>query len=302
MQLDIQNVRAMTKSLEETLHEGSVPEGIEEFIKTIPAKDGFEISLRVHRPQKALSGSPLIVYYHFGGYCVGNSALAIPLCRSLVQRFDAVCVNVDYRLAPENPFPVPINDCWEALQWVASNAADLGADTSKGFIIGGESSGGNISIVLTHLARDNGLSPPLTGQFLSLPSCLPPETVPEKYKPFYHSWEQAREAPRLFGYEMTVMFRKAHAADVNSPLFGAFNNVRGHAGMPPAYFQVCGLDPVRDEGLVYEKVLREEYCVPTKLDIYPGLPHAFWQVYPAFKKAAQAHEDMVNGFGWLLKQ
>lgn len=233
---------------------------------------------------------------------MGSSALAIPLCRKLVQRFGAVCVNVEYRLAPEHPFPTPINDCWDALQWAAANAADLGADPSKGFIVGGESSGGNIAIVLTHLARNNNLSPPLTGQFLGLPSCLPPDTVPEKYKPFYHSWEQAEESPQLFGYEMTMMFRKAHAADVHSPLFAAFNDPTGHADLPPAYFQICGLDPVRDEGLVYEKVLREECGIKTKMDVYSGLPHAFWQVFPSFEKAGQAYEDMVNGFSWLLEQ
>jgi acetyl esterase/lipase len=233
---------------------------------------------------------------------VGSSALAIPFCRNLVQRFNAVCVNVDYRLAPEHPFPTPINDCWDALQWAASNATQLGADPTKGFIVGGESSGGNISIVLAHLARDNNLHPPLTGQFLSIPSCLPPGTVPEKYKPLYHSWEQAKQAPKLFGYDTTVSLRKAHAGDVYSPLFGSFNDPNGHAGLPPAYFQICGLDPVRDEGLLYERVLRGEYGIKTKLDVYSGLPHAFWHVYPTFEKAAQACEDMANGFDWLLKQ
>lgn len=302
MQLDIPVVRSLTHKMEHDLVASSAPEGTEEFIKIIPARDGFEIPLRVHRPKTTRTRSPLIVYHHFGGYCVGNSALAIPFCRSLVQQFNAVCVNVDYRLAPEHPFPTPINDCWDALQWVASNATELGADPSKGFIVSGESSGGNISIVLTHLARDGKISPPLTGQFLSLPSCLPPETVPGKFKQFYHSWEQAKISPKLFGYDLTVMFRKAHAADIRSPLFAAFNDPHGHAGLPPAYIQVCGLDPVRDEGLVYEKVLREEYGILTKLDVYSGLPHAFWQVYPAFGKAKQAYENMLEGFAWLLKQ
>jgi acetyl esterase/lipase len=178
----------------------------------------------------------------------------------------------------------------------------LRANPTKGFIVGGESSGGNISIVLTYLARDHNLSPPLTGQSLSLPFCLSSETVPEKYKPFYHSWEQAKQAPEIFGYERTIMFRKAHAADINSPLFGAFADPNGHNGLPPAYFQVCGLDLVRDEGLVYEKVLREEYGVSTRLDLYSGLPHAFWQVHQGFEEVSRAHEDMVSGFAWLLKQ
>lgn len=289
------------RPIEAALGASPAPDGVEEYVQSIPARDGASISVRVHRPKQASGASPLIVYYHFGGYCIGTSALAISLCRNLVQRFGAVCVNVDYRLAPEHVFPTPINDCWDALQWAATHTAELGADPTKGFIVGGESSGGNAAIVLAHLARDNKLSPPLTGQFLGLPSCLPPETVPEKYKPFYHSWDQAKESP-LFGLGTTVMFRNAHAPDMKSPLFGAFNDPNGHAGLPPAYFQICGLDPVRDEGLIYEKVLREEYGTTTKLDLYAGLPHAFWQVYPTFKGSPKAREDMVNGFGWLLGQ
>ena len=156
--------------------------------------------------------------------------------------------------------------------------------------------------MLAHLARDNALSPPLTGQFLSVPSCLPPDAVPERYMPFYHSWDQAAASPQLFGYATTVMFRASHAPDMASPLFGAFNDPKGHAELPPAYFQICGLDPVRDEGLVYEKVLREEYGIETKLDVYPGLPHAFWQLFPGLKASQKAHEDMFNGFAWLLER
>ncbi|KAH6632917.1 Alpha/Beta hydrolase protein [Boeremia exigua] len=249
----------MSQKMEEKLSASPPPEGVEELIKIIQARDGFDISLRIHRPKSASDQLPLIVYYHLGGCCVGSSAIAIPFCRRLVQRFNAVCVNVDYRLAPEHPFPTPIGDCWDALQWVASNAVELGANPTRGFVVGGESSGGNIS-------------------------------------------REAQQAPELFGYGMTVMYRKSHAADVYSPLFGAFNHPNGHAGLPPAYFQICGLDPVRDEGLLYEKVLREDYGIKIRLDVYPGLPHAFWQVFPAFEKATKAHEDMLNGFAWLLNQ
>jgi len=72
--------------------------------------------------------------------------------------------------------------------------------------------------------------------------------------------------------------------------------------MSSAYFQVCGLDPVRDEALMYEKVLREQYGSNTKVDVFAGLPHAPRQVYPAFKKGKRAIEDMVNWFKWLLQQ
>lgn len=290
------------KQIEAALGASVVPEGIEEVLEEIPVRDGSTITARVHRPNPATNHSPLIVYYHLGGYCAGSSALEIPLCRSLVKNFDAVCVNVDYRLAPEHPFPTPINDCWDALKWAAAHAAELGADPTRGFIVGGESAGGNASIVLAHLARDTNLSPPLTGQFASLPYCLPPGTVPDKYKALYHSWEQSFQAPDLFLYDSIMITRKAHAPDMLSPLFGAFHHPDGHSALPPAYFQVCALDPFRDEGLVYEKVLREEYGIETRLDLYPGLPHAFWALCPRLKASEKARQDQVDAFGWLLSK
>lgn len=91
------------------------------------------------------------------------------------------------RLAPEHPFPTGVNDSWDALQWAAANATSLSANPALGFIVGGGSAGGNIAAVLTHLARDENLHPPLTGQYLCVPALLPSEVVPEQYKHEYQS-------------------------------------------------------------------------------------------------------------------
>src|SRR6266536_3244867 len=108
-------------------------------------------------------------------------------CRAFVKHFNAICLNVEYWLAPEWRFAVPINDAWDALQWAATNYTTsphlLGtAPREKGFIVDGPSAGANFTAVLTHLARDIQLDPPITGQFLRVPLLLPPEVVPEKYK------------------------------------------------------------------------------------------------------------------------
>ena len=112
-------------------------------------------------------------------------------CRLLFSRdLGAVCVNVEYRLAPDHPFPTWINDAWDALQWCAQHASELGADPSQGFIVGGGSAGGNIAAVLAHIARDEQLSPPLTGQYLSVPAImcfLPPSHIPAQYRSEYLS-------------------------------------------------------------------------------------------------------------------
>jgi acetyl esterase/lipase len=79
------------------------------------------------------------------------------------------------------------------------------------------------------------------------------------------------------------LFMDSYKPDPASPLFSPFLHPDGHAGLPPMYFQVCGMDPLRDEALIYEKVLREDYGVKTKLDVYPGLPHGFWIFFSGYE-------------------
>lgn len=237
-----------------------------------------------------------------GGFCVGSPDGEALSCRAFVEQYGAVCVNVDYRLAPEHPFPAAVTDSWDALQWAAANATTrLKADPSKGFIVGGTSAGGNISAVLTHLAKDAKLSPPLTGQYLCIPAVLADDVVPEKYKSQYKSMAENANAPVL-PREAINAFMEAYNPDSTSELYVPFNHPTGHGGLPPAYFQVCGLDPLRDEALIYEKVLREENGIKTKLDIYPGLPHGFWSFFPTLASSKKLREDILIGVGWLLDQ
>ena len=72
-------------------------------------------------------------------------------------------------------------------------------------------------------------------------------------------------------------------------------------GLPPAYFQICGMDPLRDDGLIYEKVLREEHGIKTKVDLYPGLPHGFWSWWPDAQFTKKQQQDAIQGLGWLLQ-
>lgn len=177
-------------------------------------------------------------------------------------------------------------------------------------MVGGGSAGGNIAAVLAHLARDNKLDPPLTGQYLCVPaitSLMPPEEMPEQYRAEYLSHPSVMPSidpvlqPDSRNPRALV---KVVGADVNNPLFVPFlyrSRPGGHKGLPPAYFQVCGLDPLRDEALIYERVLGEEAEVDTKIDIYPGLGHYFWTNFPLLDSSRQFVEETVKGVGWLLE-
>jgi acetyl esterase/lipase len=204
----------------------------------------------------------------------------------------------------EHPFPVGPNDAWDALQWTATNFLTSphligAAPREKGFLVGGTSAGGNFAAVVAHLAKDAKLDPPLTGQYLSIPAVLPPSVVPEKHKSKYLSAEQNTEAP-ILSKSIRDVFLGAYHPDMSSELFVPFNHPSGHDGLPPAYFQICGLDPLRDEALIYEEVLRTECGVKTRLDIYPGLPHGFWAFFPMLSSSKKLKKDTIKGVAWLL--
>lgn len=142
-------------------------------------------------------GSPLAVIYHGGGWCIGGLENEELLCRLITSRLGFVSVNVDYRLAPEYQFPIPVEDCHDATKWAAANASSLGADPSKGFIISGTSAGGNMVAGVSHICRDEGLQPAITGCHLMIPALCFHKYVPEKYKKDYRSWEQNKDAEIL---------------------------------------------------------------------------------------------------------
>ncbi|KAF2763314.1 alpha/beta-hydrolase [Pseudovirgaria hyperparasitica] len=281
---------------------GPIPE-VREVDRQIEMSDGEYITIRIYtHTQRPRAYGPLYVAFHEGGWSMGDLSDEETNCRAFTKEFNAVCINVDYRLAPEHPFPRPVLDCWDALKWVAENYESLGADPHAGFIIGGASAGGNIAAVLAHLARDEHLTPRLTGQFLCVPVLADPRTLPAQYKPEFLSRELCTQDPVLQFDEATQRtLGGAYKPDVESPLYTPFNDPRGgHRGLPKTYLQVCGLDPLRDEGLLYERVLREEADVKTKLDLYKGYGHMFWTNFPQLEMSKQVLKDSVEGLRWLL--
>jgi acetyl esterase/lipase len=189
--------KAMTASQQS---DPSATAGITEEDLTIPARDGFQIPIRVYKPESPPAGGcPLVVFIHGGGFVLGGLEGEELNCRLFVQKLGCVCVNVDYRLAPEHPFPASVQDGWDAVKWAAANASKIGADPTKGFIVGGTSAGGNIAAVAGHLARDEKLSPPVTGLALLIPALTDHylNNIDEKYAKEIVSYEQNRDAPVL---------------------------------------------------------------------------------------------------------
>lgn len=132
--------------------------------------------------------------FHGGVHCVGCPESEIPLLRELVAKYNMICIAPCYRLTPKHPFPASINDAWDTVQWAAVESASTSAtsplhsaDPRLGFIVGGSLAGANLAASLAHLARDHHLTPPLTGQFLSVVTVMHHEHVPAQYQPYYLS-------------------------------------------------------------------------------------------------------------------
>ena len=275
---------------------GDPPAEIQQSDSHYTTSDGTSMRVKLYRPTDAPArGCPLIVMIHGGGFCIGMPESEEQTCRNLVQAFDAVCVSISYRLAPEFKFPHAPNDCWDALRWAASNAHSLGADPKLGFVVGGTSAGGNLAAVMALKARDEGLSPPLTGHYLSVPIT----GIDPKYHDRLLSMEQNKDAP-ILPVAALDMFMNGYQPDYEDRiLYSIIAHPKGHQSLPPAFFQICGMDPLRDEALVYEAVYREN-GVKTRLEMYPGCPHGFWGFFPSLRQSARYRKEQIEGIGWLL--
>ncbi|KAF9269816.1 hypothetical protein L218DRAFT_850572 [Marasmius fiardii PR-910] len=203
-------------------------------------------------------------------------------------------------LAPEHPFPTAVDDLTAALKFVASHPETFSASLKKGFLIGGQSAGGNLAAVQSWIARDDSFfkDTPLTGQFLQIPSVIHYQAVPEKYKSSLLSFEQNKDAPGL-KKESILKLLEFYKPTPEDPRFSPLL-LPSHKDLPPAFLQVCGLDPLRDEGLLYEKVLKEA-GVPTKFEVYPGVPHGFEGSFFDIRQATKFREDFNDGLKWLLE-
>lgn len=284
---------------------GPTPNDIVETELVYTTRDGTALRAKLFQPKTRSTdkGSPLFVLFHGGAFSGGSPENEALVCRNLVRAVGAVCVAPTYRVAPQFVFPTAANDAWDALQWAASeaNTTAWGADPTTGFVVGGTSAGGNLAAVVTHMARNHGLSPPLTGHYLAVPVLTTPAAVPDRYRPYYLAHEQNKSSPVMDAaavHTMVDILYQADAADHTQ--FAVLGHPQGHAGLPPVFVQACGLDALRDDALIYERVLAHECGIQTRLAVYGGQPHGFYDLFPTLKASTRFRQDQVQGLAWLI--
>ncbi|MBT3369526.1 MAG: alpha/beta hydrolase [Rhodospirillaceae bacterium] len=256
--------------------------------RSIPGPAG-EIPVRVYWPREAGSGETLgvFIYLHGGGFVIGDLDTHDPLCRRLCNRGDCIVVSVDYRLAPEHPFPASGEDCIAAMNWCAANAAELGGDPSR-LAIGGDSAGGNLSAVCALAARDAD-GPDLRLQLLIYPGVAPHQDS-QSHAAFAEGYVLTRDNIAWFMEQYTG------GRDLSTDPNFAPTIAADHGGQAPAEIIVAGYDPLRDEGMAYAEALSAA-GVPTNLVNYEGAVHAFMQYYGA----SSACREAVEHCGSVLK-
>ncbi len=250
-----------------------------------------DVALRIHRP-KALTGAlPCVFWMHGGGYVLGSAAMDDLRFDEWCQQFGCVGVSVEYRLAPETPYPGPLDDCYAGLRWVHANASELGIDAGR-IGIGGASAGAGLASGLALLARDRA-EVPLAFQLLVYPM------LDDRLTTASSGWEVPVWPPAAnrFGWEA---YLGALAADRDAvPPYAAAARATDVSGLPPTLVQVGALDGFLDEDVDYAmRLIRAG--VPTELHVYPGAPHGFDAMALGTAVAQQARRDTEAWLGKIL--
>jgi acetyl esterase len=244
---------------------------------------GGEITVRVYSPGGA-GPHPALVFFHGGGWVIGDLETHDGICRSLTSAVRCVVASVDYRLAPESRYPVAVEDAYAGLAWVVTSAARLGIDPAR-VAVGGDSAGGNLATVAALLARDRG-GPALVQQVL-----IYPVTDHDLDTASYHEnatgYVLTREAMRWFwGHYLAraEQGREPHASPLRAPDL---------AGLPPALVVTAECDPLRDEGEAYAARLRDA-GVPVTVTRYPGMFHGFFRMTRLLDQARAALDEVAG--------
>jgi acetyl esterase len=271
-------IRAGYRAGRTALNVSSVPPGVEARDLEVGGGAGPRPA-RLYTPAEAATPSGLLVYFHGGGFVIGDLETHDGHCRRLAHHSGQRVMAVDYRLAPENPFPAGHDDALAATRWAFDLAAELGADPAR-IGVGGDSAGGNLAASVARDLRDDA------ARRLKLQLLLYPATWPEELT----QSRQERDGPVLSKAAMDFFERALAFAGHAQSHRATPGRAKDFAGLPPAYVVTAGFDPLEHEGRDYAAALNAA-GVKAEWVNYAGLVHDFFimgDVSPAVGEAAQA--------------
>lgn len=258
--------------------------------RTVPGSPAApDVILRIHTPLTAgPEPVPCVYSIHGGGYVLGSRALDDLKFDRLCPKLNFIAVSVEYRLAPETPYPGPLEDCFAGLQWVYANAGELGIDRGR-IGITGSSAGGGLAAALTLLARDHGGAVRPAFQLLTYPMLDDRQTTPSS------QWEVPVWSPsnNLFGWR-SYLGPLYGSGDV--PYHAAPARAEDLAGLPKTLIYVGTRDGFCDEDIQYAMRLNQA-GVETEMHLYPGAPHGFENIAPTARISQRCMRDTEE---WLI--
>jgi acetyl esterase len=253
----------------------------------IPAPHGT-IPARIYTPKtlrKKGGLAPCLVFFHGGGWVIGNIETHDAVCRMLAHEGELIVISVDYRLAPEHRFPAAVDDAINSTKWISANAKRLGIDATR-LIVGGDSAGGNLAAVVALAARDHG-GPDIAGQILVYPATDFAHSHPSHSEP---------DTSILLTHSVIRYFSDQYlnGADI-SDWRASPARAQTFAGLPPAYVLTAGGDPLRDEGAEYAQRLKQAGVAVTYRH-FPGQFHGFFTMGRLLNQANVAVTEIAT---WL---
>ncbi|KAH6868932.1 Alpha/Beta hydrolase protein [Thelonectria olida] len=271
---------------------------------TIPTRDGNSIPVRLYFPEprariSALDELPLYVYLHGGGWLFGSLDSEDMHCRLITVSVGCIVLNVEYRHTPESKFPTQYHDVFDAVDWILSpDRLEEYSISANNVVVGGVSAGGTLSIASAVREIERGTHR-IKGISASLPSPVHWTRFPRHLvKDGYSSFEQNANVPLLPMARLEYL-HSLLKADPDSPYVSPFLLPDSMLQQfPPIAFHVCGADPLRDGGLLFEEKLK---ClgVETRMRVFQGWPHAFWNL-PQIKFSATFRQRMIGDAEWLF--
>lgn len=273
------SAEAMRASMSQPL-----PEELEPVAKVdnrrVPGPDS-DIPVRIYWPSEA-KGLPILMYYHGGGFVVGNLDSHDTICRAITNKADTIVISVDYRLAPEHKFPAAPEDCYAATVWAAENVSALGGDATR-VSIGGDSAGGNLAAVVALMLKERN-GPSIAHQILLYP-VTDNNLETKSYLDNAEGYFLTRDMMEWFwGHYVEDDGSHPHA----SPL-----RADDLSGLPRALVITAQYDPLRDEGQAYAKRLVEA-GVDVEQKEYPGMIHGFATMVGVLDQASESLAQIAN--------
>jgi acetyl esterase len=257
--------------------------------RTVPV-EGDEIKVRIYTPE-GNGPFPIFVYYHGGGFVIGDLDTVDTPLRALTNASGCIVVSVDYRLSPEQQFPVPAEDAYAATKWVAETAASFNGDPSR-IAVGGDSAGGNLAAVVSLMAKEHG-GPAIAYQALIYP-CTNCALETESHQVNGEGYLLTRDSMEWF-YGHYLRNEEDKLNPYASPLLA-----EDLSGLPPALVITAEYDPLRDEGEAYAARLKEA-GVSVEMTRYDGMIHGFFWMAGIMEQGKGAIEQVASGLRGALK-